>query len=166
MITVDVGENIVKKIILSVTIMFIISTLQGCNTSSYKPSSDEIALNIKLNTKEDIGLLVIDYDTNDTHSSGGTSNADKTLLKHDETIIYTLSKNEFNDPKDVSDLSLTFTVITEYCTPNYDNIYPTEYTKPMDAISINGEFGKSYNITISGDKNNGYQATVDEWRIL
>ena len=57
---------------------------------------DEIALQIKLDIKEDIGLIIIDYDVNGSKGSGGISNADKTMIKHDELLIYTLSKSDFN----------------------------------------------------------------------
>lgn len=126
-----------------------------------KVADDEIALYIQLDIKEDIGLLVVDYEAKGTSCSGGTSNADKSLLRHDELIIYTLCKQDFNDTADVEDLSVKFTVITEYVDPNYDNIYPAEYTKPMDAISLNGRFGEAYHITISGDKLNGYHAVLE-----
>ena len=55
-----------------------------------KVADDEIALYIQLDIKEDIGVLVVDYEAKGTSCSGGTSNADKSLLRHDELIIYTL----------------------------------------------------------------------------
>ena len=57
-------------------------------------------------------------------------------------------------------MSIQFTVITEYVDPNYENIYPSEYTKLMDAIPMKANFGESYLITISGDKMNGYKAVL------
>lgn len=57
-------------------------------------------------------------------------------------------------------MSIQFTVITEYVDPNYENIYPAEYTKLMDAIPLKANFGESYLITISGDKMNGYKAVL------
>ena len=138
----------------------------ACSGISYdttpKVADDEIALHIKLDIKEDIGLLVVDYEANGTSGSGGTSNADKSLLKHGELIIYTLSKQDFDDPADAENLTVKFTVITEYADPNFENIYPKEYTKPMDAISLKGKFGEAYYITISGDKINGYHAALEE----
>ena len=58
-------------------------------------------------------------------------------------------------------MSIQFTVITEYVDPNYENIYPVEYTKLMDAIPLKANFGESYLITISGDKMNGYKAVLE-----
>ena len=123
---------------------------------------DEIALRIKLDTREDIGLLLIDYDANGSGGRGGMSNANKSLIKHDEQLFFTLLKHAFDDPSDVKNLSIRFTVITQYFEPNFDEIYPAEYTIPLDAISLNAEFGQSYSITICGDRTNGYQAFLRE----
>lgn len=139
--------------------------LHGCNRPEYitqEAANDEIMLQIQLNIKEDIGLLIVDYDANGSGGSGGTSNADKSLLKHDEMIFYALSKQDFGNLSDVGDLTVKLTIITEYVDPNYENIYPEEYTKPLDAISFDADFGGTYSITINGDKVNGYTAVLDD----
>ena len=146
-------------------IVLMILALFGCskpNDGTYEASDDEIALQIQLDIKEDIGLLIVDYEANDSSGSGGTSNADKSLLKHDELLIYTLDKQNFKNPSDVENLSIQFSIITEYVDPNYENIYPEEYTKEMDAIALNAKFGESYYITITGDKINGYEAVLEK----
>ena len=125
-------------------------------------AEDEIALRIKLDTREDFGLLLIDYDANGSGGRGGISNANKSLLKHDEQLFYTLPGRAFDDPSDVENLSIRFTVITQYFEPNFDEIYPAEYTIPLDAISLNADFGRSYSIIIYGDMANGYQAVLDK----
>ena len=127
-------------------------------------ADDEIVLQIQLDLKEDIGLLVVDYYAKGTSCSGGVSNADRSMLKRDELIIYTLSRREFDAPEDAEELSVKFTVITEYVDPNYENIYPAEYTKPMEAISLKGRFGETCFITISGDRENGYHAVLEKGR--
>ena len=121
-------------------------------------SEDEIALRIKLDTKEDFGLLLIDYDANGSGGRGGISNANKSLIKRGEQLFYTLPRRASGDPSGVENLSIRFTVITKYFEPNFDEIYPEEFTIPMDAISLNAEFGKSYSIIIIGDMANGYHA--------
>ena len=151
---------------IGITIVFILCLaliLVGCNKTEdtpYEPAEDEIALHIQLELKEDIGLLVVNYDANGSGGSGGTCNADKSLLKHDDSLIYSIYEQSFEDPTQVKDLSLQFVIINEYENPNYENIYPEEYTVPMDAISLDASFGESYYITISGDKTNGYTATL------
>lgn len=125
-------------------------------------SEDEIVLRIKLDTKEDLGLLLIDYDANGSGGRGGISNADKSLIKHNELLFYSLPKHAFADPSDVENLSIQFTVVTEYFEPNFEEIYPAEYTIPMDAVSLNAELGKSCSIVIMGDRTNGYKAVLVE----
>lgn len=127
----------------------------------YAPAEDEIALRIQLDIEEDIGLLLVDYEANGSGGCGGISNANKSPLKHDEELFYSLPKNTFDQPSAVENLSIQFTVITEYVEPNFEKIYPEEYTISMDAIFLNAEFGKSYSITISGDKTTGYQAVLN-----
>ena len=155
-----------SKIIPAVLLVFLCAAvLFGCSQSNGPPAQaaeDEIALRIKLYTKEDFGLLLIDYDANGSGGRGGMSNADKSLLKNGEQLFYTLPKRAFDDPSDVENLSIQFTVITEYFEPNFEEIYPAEYTIPMDAISLNADFGRSYSIIISGDRANGYRAVLEE----
>ena len=57
---------------------------------------------------------------------------------------------------------MQFRIITEYVTPNYENIYPEDITRYADPISWEAQFGKSYYITVSGDKTNGFTAILNE----
>lgn len=128
-----------------------------------KVAEDEIGLQITLDTKEDFGLLIIDYkDANGSGGQGGLSNANKTLLKHNDQLFFTLPKQAFDNPSDVENLSIQFSIITEYVDPNFDNIYPAEYTIPMDAIPLKASFGESYSIKVFGDVTNGYKAVLEE----
>ena len=126
----------------------------------YVPAADEIALHIQLDTEEDIGLLVYDYRAEGHEYSGGISNADGSLIKHDSDNIVVWNKEELNTFSDTFELSMQFRIITEYVTPNYENIYPDDITKYMEPISWDANFGESYFITITGDKTNGYKAIL------
>lgn len=126
----------------------------------YVPAADEIALHIQLDTEEDIGLLVYDYRADSHEYSGGISNADGSLIKHDSDNIVVWNKEELNTLSDIFELSMQFRIITEYVTPNYENIYPDDITKYMEPISWDANFGESYFITITGDKTNGYKAIL------
>lgn len=127
-----------------------------------KAAEDEIMLRIKLSTKEDIGLLLIDYDANGSGGRGGISNANKSLLRRDEQLYYALPEHAFDNPSDVENLSVQFTVITEYAEPNYEAVYPEENTIPLEAISLKANFGQSYSIAVIGDMANGYKAVLLE----
>ena len=52
----------------------------------YAPADDEIAVHIQFDTREDIGLLVYDYCADGHEYSGGTSNADGSLIGHEMCI--------------------------------------------------------------------------------
>ena len=135
----------------------------------YIPAEDEIALRIQLDTKEDVGLLVFDYSVNDHEYSGGISNADKSLIRHDELLVEVWNKEQLFRDKDQMqysadpvEVSIQFRVISEYVDPNFENVYSENITKYLDEISFEAHFGESYSITISGDKTNGYKAILAE----
>lgn len=86
-------------------------------SGEYMPADDEIALHIQLEMKEDVGLLVYDYSANSHQYSGGTSNADKSLIKPDDNIVVVLNKQQLNSSSDAVELSMQFRIITEYVTP-------------------------------------------------
>lgn len=126
-----------------------------------KAGESEIVLNIQLDLKEDIGLLIIDSDICGRKASGGVSNADKSMIRMDERLAWSIDKQNYENTPEVVELTLRFTVVTEYCDPNYENIYPEEYLIPMDAIVFPARFGEAYSIRITGDKTNGYQAGLE-----
>ena len=129
--------------------------------NEYVPADDEIALHIQLDTEEDVGLLVYDYCADGHEYSGGISNADGSLIKHDSDNIVVWNREELNNLPDTFELSMQFRIITEYVAPNYENVYPDDITKYMEPISWEAHFGESYFITITGDKTNGYKAVLN-----
>ena len=129
--------------------------------NEYVPANDEIALHIQLDTQEDIGLLVYDYRADSHEYSGGISNADGSLIKHDSDNIVVWNKEELNNLSDTFELSIQFRIISEYVTPNYENVYPDDITKYVVPISWEAHLGESYFITITGDKKNGYKAVLN-----
>ena len=154
-----------KKIIgsilaIAVVLILVFIVYYRAVPDEYVPAADEIALHIQLDTEEDIGLLVYDYRAEGHEYSGGISNADGSLIKHDSDNIVVWNKEELNTFSDTFELSMQFRIITEYVTPNYENIYPDDITKYMEPISWDANFGESYFITITGDKTNGYKAIL------
>ena len=127
----------------------------------YVPADDEIALHLKLDTEEDVGLLVYDYRAGGHEYSGGISNADGSLIQHDSDNIVVWNREELNLSSDPFELSMQLRIITEYVAPNYENVYPDDITKYMEPISWEAHFGESYCITITGDQTNGYQAVLN-----
>ena len=128
---------------------------------NYVPAADEIVLQIQVDTKEDIGLLVYDYQAGGRTYSGGISNADGSLIKHDSDNIVVWNREELNNISDPFELSMQFRVITEYVTPNFENIYPEEITKYAEPIAWEAGFGETYHITITGNRVDGYKAVLN-----
>ena len=127
----------------------------------YVPADDEIALHLQLDTEEDVGLLVYDYRADSHEYSGGISNADGSLIKHDSDNILVLNKEDLNNIADTFELSMQFRIITEYVAPNYENVYPDDITKYLEPITWEAHFGESYFIAITGDKTNGYKVILN-----
>ena len=127
----------------------------------YVPADDEIVLHLQLDTEEDVGLLVYDYRIDSHEYSGGISNADESLIKHDSDVIVVWNKEELNSLSDTFELSMQLRIITEYVTPNYENVYPDNITKYTEPISWEAHFGESYFITITGNKTSGYKAVLN-----
>lgn len=152
-----IGIVVVIAVILGLSFILYRQTIPG----GYVPAEDEIALHIQLDIKEDIGLLVFDYSANGSKQSGGMSNADKSLMKHDECLINVWNQETLQCSAETVELSIQFRIVTEYADPNYDNIYPADITKYVDnPISWKAHFGESYFITITGDQTNGYTAVL------
>ncbi|WP_461880196.1 hypothetical protein [Fusicatenibacter sp.] len=127
----------------------------------YVPADDEIVLHLQLDTEEDVGLLVYDYRADSHEYSGGMSNADGSLIKHDSDVIVVWNKEELNSLSDTFELSIQLRIITEYVAPNYENVYPDNITKYTEPISWEAHFGESYFITITGNKTSGYKAVLN-----
>ena len=151
------------KIFIIIIILLILSFLliKYLKNNEYSTPLEEITLEIKLDLKEDIGLIIIDYEVDDISGSGGISNANKTLISHNDTLTYTLNKQEFNNLSNIENLIINFKIITKYIDPNYENIYPEEYTSIIAPIQIKAHYGETYHLTITGDKTNGYIAKYE-----
>lgn len=144
--------------VLIAAIIFVSGRLQGPTQTA----KNKISLQIQLDLKEDIGLLLIDSNINGNIESGGSSNADKSMIKKDDVIYWSIEKENYENISDTIELLLHFTVVTEYCDPNYENTYPDEYLIPMEDITFPAKFGEAYAIKIVGDKTNGYQAILEQ----
>ena len=104
--------------------------LTGCG-EPYAPAEDEIALQIQLDLDEDIGLLVIDYAAGESSGSGGRIQRRQIALKAGRAAFLHAGEALFSTTRRLwGSLRLAFTVITEYQEPNYENVYPGEYTCP------------------------------------
>lgn len=125
---------------------------------------DEIKVNVILDLDEDIGLLLVDYDVNGRTGGGGSSNADRSMLKKDSKDLYwSISKQELGIHTDSStavDVVLKFSAVTEYFDPNYENDYPEEYVLPLGDVAFSARFGETYRVMITGNRLTGYDVIL------
>lgn len=135
--------------------------LNACGAQELTAQENEILLDIQLDTADDIGLLLINWDGGGSRGSGGSSNADKTLLKHDERFTWALERAAFEHPDNLETLALDFGVVTQYVEPNYEDVYPADITYYTDSISFDAEFGNVYHVRISGSPEDGFTAAYD-----
>lgn len=149
-------------VILIAAVLLIAAVMSVSVNRSAQNDENEIKLKIQLDLEEDIGLFIIDSDISGNRESGGVSNADRSMLKRDDVIYWSIDRQHYEGISDTVELKLHFTVVTEYCDPNYENIYPEEYMIPIDDICFSAEFGKEYGIRVTGDKANGYKAVLEQ----
>ena len=154
-----------KRIVLFLIISILAVIAIGCGQPSEEPqgNADEIKVMIRLKLKEDIGLLVIDYDVNGQTGGGGISNTDRSMLKRNSNdLVWDYDRAHLEQPADEAELRLQFTVVTKYYEPNYENNYPKKDMIPMEAISFQAAFGEVYYVTITGSMAEGYQAVLEQ----
>ena len=132
------------------------------NNSGPRFTKDEIGLQIQLDINEDIGLVIINSNINGETESGGISNVNGSLIKKNELLFWSINKEVHESLPETVDLKLQFNIVTKYFQPNFENIYPEEYVVEMDEVSLKATFGEAYNIKITGDKVNGYKATIEQ----
>ncbi len=151
-----------KLAALIAAVLLCVPVLAGCGLSAapVRAADDEILLRIRLDLREDIGLLILDAEIDGAQTGGGVSNADRTPLRRDETLTWPLSRRDFGDPGDPAAVTLRFRIVTAYCDPNYENEYPEDLTVALDPVSFTAAFGSEVPITITGDREHGYRAAV------
>ncbi len=129
---------------------------------AYQVGEDEVALYIRLDLKEDIGLIVFDYTAGGREYGGGISNADRSLIRRNEEDIHVWGAEDLGSPSGIFDLTMRFRIITEYVDPNFENVYPEEITRWLDPVSWKAETGKAYDVFITGSRDGGYAVSVSE----
>ena len=161
-----------KRIITGICVLFAIIVCFALYNilfpGNFKVSEDEIAVRIKLDLNEDVGLVVYDYEIDGNEGGGGVSNADKSLLKRNEELIITWSKEELKEHDLIREVDsdhypfmMRFGIITEYVDPNFENKYEEDITRYLEPIEWEAYFGKEYIVHITGDKTNGYSITME-----
>ena len=152
-----------KYLLIIISVLFLTGCYFVCRalfSDRYAVGEDEIAIYFRLDTKEDIGLIVYYYSVDGQQYGGGLSNADRSMIRHDDEIIDVWNREELYAESDAVDFTIELRIIIEYVDPNFENIYPEEITRSIEPISWKARFGEAYDINISGDKVNGYTAIL------
>ena len=97
-----------------------------------------------------VWLIYTMYIDNEYYSKGGMADLEGNVITEETDMILTFPKGYFED-KDISKISFTF---SPYGKDDIEEIATT------DMLKINAEYGKTYNITFSGDKENGFKAEL------
>ncbi|MBQ1877596.1 MAG: hypothetical protein II161_02160 [Erysipelotrichaceae bacterium] len=148
-------------ILVALAALIIAAVLYIQSSRPPKPREDEIMLRVQLDLKEDIGLLIMDHSVGGHEGGGGVSNADRSLIRHDDVLYWNFYKSDYEGLGDTVTLKMRFRIVTEYCDPNFDNIYPEELVRYLEPITLTADFGRCYPITITGDRVNGYKAVLN-----
>ena len=73
--------------------------MAGCGEAPQSP--DELKVEIKLDLREDIGLLLTVWDVSGQSGMSGASNADGSMIKHNSAEYWSFEKNFLEQPTDI-----------------------------------------------------------------
>ena len=68
----------------------------------------------------------------------------------------------FQDPDEPKEITLRFSVVTEYRDPNFENRYPAALTVATDPVTISARFGDTVRIVVRGGREEGYRAELSD----
>ncbi len=122
----------------------------------FEADEDKITLQIQLDLQEDIGLFLCEAEAPGFHVTDGQANADRSLIRRDELLYDSFTRWQFMDPDEPKEITLRFSVITEYADPNFENHYPAELTFVTDPVTISARFGDTVRIIVHGGRDSGY----------
>ena len=122
----------------------------------YEAEADKINLQIQLDLEEDIGLFLREAEAPGFSVVGGQSNADRTLIRRDELLYDSFTRWQFETPGEPKEITLRFSVVTEYVDPNFENDYPDELVTSLDSVTVSARFGDTVRIIVHGGRDSGY----------
>ena len=126
----------------------------------FEADEDKITLQIQLDLQEDIGLFLREAEAPGFSVVGGQSNADRTLIRRDELLYDSFTRWQFETPGEPKEITLRFSVVTEYVDPNFENDYPDELVTSLDPVTVSARFGDTVRIVVHGGHDTGYWAEL------
>lgn len=128
----------------------------------FEADEDKITLQIQLDLQEDIGLFLCEAEAPGFHVTGGQANADRSPIRCDELLYDSFTRWQFQDPDEPKEITLRFSVVTEYRDPNFENRYPAALTVATDPVTISARFGDTVRIVVRGGREEGYRAELSD----
>ena len=126
----------------------------------YEAEADKINLQIQLDLEEDIGLFLCEAEAPRFHVTDGQANADRSLIRRDELLYDSFTRWQFETPGEPKEITLRFSVVTEYVDPNFENDYPDELVTSLDPVTVSARFGDTVRIVVHGGHDTGYWAEL------
>ena len=126
----------------------------------YEAEADKINLQIQLDLEEDIGLFLREAEAPGFHVTGGQANADRSPIRCDELLYDSFTRWQFETPGEPKEITLRFSVVTEYVDPNFENDYPDELVTSLDPVTVSARFGDTVRIIVHGGHDTGYWAEL------
>lgn len=148
----------IKKIIILVVLLSLIC-MMGCSRGGLKREKSFV-LNVRPETKENIHVVSFDEYINGYSNTTMSSSTDS--LSDGKVFDFILSSEEY-DKKDIEKSDYYIKLYVSEKIPdensNDDDIHKDEIPV-KNKIKIPVKYGKTYNIVITGDKKNGYEAEL------
>ena len=126
----------------------------------FEADEDKITLQIQLDLQEDIGLFLCEAEAPGFHVTDGQANADRSLIRRDELLYDSFTRWQFETPGEPKEITLRFSVVTEYVDPNFENDYPDELVTSLDPVTVSARFGDTVRIVVHGGHDTGYWAEL------
>ena len=129
-------------------IILLIGIVVAIMIISFPPDNNEIVtFKIKCESKDIYKIFYTMYIDNEYYSKGGMAD-----ITEETDMTLAFPKGYFEN-KDISKISFTF---SPYGKDDIEEIATT------DMLKINAEYGRTYNIIFSGDKENGFKAELKD----
>lgn len=141
-----------KKIIGWIIILIGIVVAISIILISSNKDNEMVTFKIKCESQDIYQIFYTMYIDNEYYSKGGMADLEGNVITSETDLTISFAKDYF-EGKDISKISFTF---SPYGKDDIEEISTT------DMLKINAEYGETYNIIFSGDKENGFKAELKD----
>ncbi len=141
-----------KKLLACAFALFLALGLCACGINS-SAASDAFTLKIRCESPDIYSIFYTCYIDGQTRGHGGMSDLDGQALTDGTGLELNFSRSFFEEGDDIAGFSIDFSPYGK------DDVSEITTTAPLN---IAAEYGKTYQIVFSGDRENGFQAQLIE----